>query len=85
MNISRTMTVKEAAAIWNDPRADFLEKWGEMFDLRLEEITPDHLVKYQADRARVLPQCIVDVELRALNALLKYVGLLESRNRDATV
>ena len=69
------MTIKDAAAVWRNPRADFLERWGEMFDLRLEEITPDHMMKYQRDRAREMPQCIVDVELRALTVLLKKVGL----------
>jgi hypothetical protein len=75
MDISKTMTIKDAAAVWRNPRADFLERWGEMFDLRLEEIRPGHIMKYQTDRAREKPQCIVDVELRALTVLLKYVGL----------
>jgi hypothetical protein len=73
--ISKTMTIKEAAAVWNNPRADYLERWTQMFSVRLEEITPDHIVKYQVDRAHESPQCIVDVELRALRALLKDVGL----------
>lgn len=69
------MTVKEAAAVWENPRADFLERWGEMFDLRLKDITPEHMRKYQADRARETSQSILDVELRALILLLKDVGL----------
>jgi glycosyltransferase involved in cell wall biosynthesis len=73
--LSKTMTIREAAAVWNNPRADFLDRWAQMFGVRLEEIRPDHIVKYQKDRVRESPQCIVDVELRALNALLKDVGL----------
>jgi glycosyltransferase involved in cell wall biosynthesis len=75
--ISKTMTIKEAAAAWNNPRADYLEKWAQMFSVRLEEITPDHIIKYQTDRAHESPQCIIDVELRVLRELLKCVGLSE--------
>jgi hypothetical protein len=75
MNVSKTMTIKEAAAVWNDPRADFLERWGDMFDVRLEDITQYHLMKYQVQRFNESPQSIVDVEMRSLIALLKYVGL----------
>jgi hypothetical protein len=75
MNVSKTMTIKEAAAVWNDPRADFLERWGDMFDVRLEEITQYHLMKYQVQRFSESPQSIVDVEMRSLIALLKHVGL----------
>ena len=82
MNISKTMTIKEAAAVWNDPRADFLEKWGEMFNLRLDEITQDHLVKYQKERIQESPQCIVDVEVRALTELLKHAGLGQLRGAE---
>ena len=46
-----------------------------MFAMSLEEIRPEHIAEYQNDRARESPQCVVDVELRALNALLKDVGL----------
>jgi hypothetical protein len=73
--ISKTMTIKEAAAVWNNPRTDFLDRWAQMFDVRLEEITHEHIVKYKNDRARESPQCMVEVELRALNALLKDAGL----------
>ena len=74
-NVSKTMTIKEAAALWNDPRADFLERWGEMFDLRLEEITQYHLMKFQVQRFSESPQSTVDVEMRSLIALLKHVGI----------
>jgi hypothetical protein len=73
--LSKTMTIREAAAVWNNPRADFLDRWAGMFAIRLEEIRPEHIAEYQNDRARESPQCMVDVELRALNALLKDVGL----------
>jgi hypothetical protein len=69
------MTIKEAAALWNDPRADFLERWGEMFDVRLEEITQYHLMKFQVQRFTETPQSTVDVEMRSLIALLKHAGL----------
>jgi hypothetical protein len=69
------MTIKEAAALWNDPRADFLERWGEMFGVRLEEITQYHLMKFQVQRFTETPQSTVDVEMRALIALLKHVGI----------
>jgi hypothetical protein len=75
MNVTKTMTIKEAAALWNDPRADFLERWGEMFDVRLEDITQYHLMKFQVQRLRESPQSTVDVEMRSLLALLKYAGL----------
>jgi hypothetical protein len=75
MDLSKTMTIKEAATVWNDPRADFLERWGEMFNLRLEEVTAEHMMEYQTNRARETSQGIVDVELRALTVLLKDVGL----------
>jgi hypothetical protein len=74
-NVSKTMTIKEAAALWNDPRADFLERWGEMFDVRLEEITQYHLMKFQVQRFSESPQSTVDVEMRSLIALLKHAGL----------
>jgi len=82
MNISKTMTIKEAAAVWNDPRADFLEKWGEMFNVRLDEITQDHLVHYQRERIQESAQCIVDVEVRALTELLKHAGLAQLRGHE---
>jgi len=82
MNISKTMTIKEAAAVWNDPRADFLDRWGEMVNVRLEEITQDHLVKYQGERILESPQCIVDVEVRALNELLRHAGLGRLRDHE---
>jgi hypothetical protein len=75
MNVSKTMTIKEAAAVWNDPRADFLARWGDMFDVRLEEITQYHLMRYQVQRFTESPQQIVDVEMRSLIALLKHAGL----------
>ena len=82
MNISKTMTIKEAAAVWNDPRADFLEKWGERLNVRLDEITQDHLAKYQRERIGESPQCIVDVEVRALTELLKHAGLGRLRDHE---
>ena len=75
MNISKTMTIKEAAAVWNDPPADFLERWADMFDVRLEDITQYHLMRYQVQRFSESPQSTVDVEMRSLIALLKYAGL----------
>src|SRR6202012_2193930 len=53
------MTIKEAAALWNDPRADFLERWGEMFDVRLEDITQYHMMKFQVQRFSETPQSTV--------------------------
>jgi hypothetical protein len=75
MNVSKKMTIKEAAALWNDPRADFLERWGEMFDVRLEDITQYHLMKFQVQRFSESPQSTVDVEMRSLIALLKHAGV----------
>lgn len=46
-----------------------------MFDVRLEDITQYHLMKYQVQRFSESPQSIVDVEMRSLIALLKYAGL----------
>ncbi len=46
-----------------------------MFDVRLEEITQYHLMRYQVQRFTESPQPIVDVEMRSLIALLKHAGL----------
>ena len=75
MDILATMTIKEAAAVWDNPRADFLARWGEMFDTRLEEINREHLARYEIVRARESSQEVVQVEMRALSILLKELGL----------
>jgi hypothetical protein len=39
-------------------------------------------VKYQRERIRESPQCIVDVEVRALTQLLKHAGLGRIRDHE---
>jgi hypothetical protein len=46
-----------------------------MFDVRLEDITQYHLMKYQVQRFSESPQSTVDVEMRSLLSLLKHAGL----------
>jgi hypothetical protein len=45
-----TMTIKEAASLWEDPRREHLKRWGETFGVPLQELHSGHVVTYQKDR-----------------------------------
>jgi hypothetical protein len=80
-----TMTIKEAAANWEDPRCQHLKRWGETFGVPLQELHPGHVVTYQNDRGDETTAAQVDAEVSALLALLKQIGLggeIERRNRS---
>jgi len=79
-----TMTIREAAAHWSDPRKDHLKRWAETFGVPLQELHPGHVVTYQKDRGEETTASQVDTEVEALLALLKQVGLggeIERYNR----
>jgi hypothetical protein len=80
-----TMTIKEAAANWEDPRREQLGRWGETFGVPLQELHPGHVVTYQKDRSEEASASQVDAEVGALLALLKQIGLgdeIERRNQS---
>lgn len=79
-----TMTIREAASHWSHPRKDQLKRWAETFGVPLQELHPGHVVTYQKDRGEEATASQVDVEVGALLALLKEIGLggeIELRNR----
>jgi hypothetical protein len=73
--IIATMTIGEAAALWSDPRKEHLRRWAETFGVPLQELHPGHVATYQKDRGEETIAAQVDVEVEALLALLKQVGL----------
>jgi hypothetical protein len=70
-----TMTIREAAALWSNPRRDHLKRWAETFGVPLRELHPGHVVTYQKDRGEETTASQVDAEVEALLALLKQIGL----------
>lgn len=79
-----TMTIREAVALWSDPRSELLKRWAETFGVPLQELHPGHVMTYQMDRGEEVPASQVDVEVGALLALLKEIGLgqeIERLNR----
>jgi hypothetical protein len=79
-----TMTIREAAAHWSDPRKDHLKRWAETFGVTLQELHSGHVVTYQKDRGEEATSSQVDAEVEALLALLKEMGLggdIERYNR----
>jgi hypothetical protein len=79
-----TMTIREAAVLWADPRSELLKRWAETFGVVLQELHPGHVVTYQNDRSDETTAAQVDAEVSALLALLKQIGLggeIERRNR----
>ncbi|HEY1902576.1 MAG TPA: hypothetical protein VGG56_09115 [Terracidiphilus sp.] len=82
--IVSSMTIREAAALWSDPRKELLKRWTETFGVPLQELHPGHVVTYQKDRSEETTSSQVDAEVGALLALLKGIGLgdeIERRNR----
>jgi hypothetical protein len=79
-----TMTIREAAALWSDPRKEMLNRWAETFGVQLQDLHPGHVVTYQKDRGEETTASQLDAEVEALLALLKQIGLggeIERRNR----
>jgi hypothetical protein len=78
MPILKTMTIREAAAAWDDPRSALLETWAELFDVTLEGLRYSHILRYETERlAAKVPYAFIWPEVAALRALLKCVGLGE--------
>jgi hypothetical protein len=75
--ILKTMTVLKAALLWDDPRAVHLRRWGETFEITLEEFHISHFLTYEKDRRTEVNYAVMWSEVIALRALLKYVGLGE--------
>ena len=76
--ILKTMTVREAAPLWDDPRSIHLKRWGETFEVPLDEFHHGHIVMYEQDRLREkVSYPVVWTEVCAFRALLKHVGLGE--------
>jgi hypothetical protein len=74
-NIIGTMTIREAAGAWSDPRRGHLKRWAETFGVTLQELHPGHFLTYQQDRGEEVTSSEVDAEVEALLALLKEIGL----------
>jgi hypothetical protein len=81
-----TMTIREAAALWADPRREYLKRWGEtFFGVTLQQLHHGHVMTYQKDRGKEATASQVDAEVGALLALLKQIGLgdeIERRNQS---
>ncbi len=70
-----TMTIREAAALWSDPRRNHLKRWAKTFGVPLQELHPGHVVTYQKDRGEEATASQVDAKVESLLALLKQLGL----------
>jgi hypothetical protein len=76
MQILGTMTVQEAALLWDDPRSVHLKRWVETSAFRLDEFQYSHITTYEQERlAEKISYSVVWTEVCALRALLKHVGL----------
>jgi len=73
--ILKTMTVREAAAIWEDPRRVHLQRWAETFSMALEEFHIGHVVTYEKNRLEEVRYSVMWTEVISLRALLKHAGL----------
>jgi hypothetical protein len=78
MTILGTMTVLEAALLWDDQRSVHLKRWGETFGISLDEFHYGHIATYEQERlAENVSYPTVWTEVKALRALLQHVGLGE--------
>jgi hypothetical protein len=68
-----TMTIKEAAATWQDPRREHLRHWAEAFGVQLRDLHLGHIRTYQKQRGEQVTGAEIDVEVEALLALLKQI------------
>lgn len=51
MQILRTMTIREAAALWDDPRRAHLGKWERECNQPLEGLHHGHIIMYLNKRS----------------------------------
>jgi hypothetical protein len=78
MTILGTMTVQEAAPLWDDPRSVHLKRWGETFEVSLDEFRYGHIVTYEQERlSEKVSYSAVWTEVKALRAMLQHAGLGE--------
>jgi hypothetical protein len=76
MKILGTMTIREAATLWDDPRSVHLKHWAETLEIRLVEFDYGHIARYEQERlAEKVSYAMAWTEVKALRALLQYVGL----------
>jgi hypothetical protein len=75
--ILKTMTVREAAPLWDDPRSALLQAWSEGFDVPLKEFCCGHILTYERERLAQVPYAEIWPEVSALRALLRHVGVGE--------
>jgi hypothetical protein len=77
--ILKSMTVQQAALLWDDPRSVHLERWGEKFPIRLDEFHYSHIATYEQEGlGGKVTYSVVWTEVCAFRALLKHVGLGEA-------
>jgi hypothetical protein len=72
--ILKSMTVKEAAPLWDDLRRVHLQRWAETFDVPLEDFRLGHIETYEKERRAEVSYAVMWTEVLALRALLKHVG-----------
>jgi hypothetical protein len=72
--ILKTMTIREAAAIWDDPQGIHLQKWAQRFEISLEECHSGHIVTYEKEGLGEVNYGAVWTEILALRALLQAAG-----------
>jgi hypothetical protein len=70
-----TMTVGEAVPNWPDPRSGHLKYWAEAFGVCLQDLHIGHIRTYQQERGTQVAGAQVDIEVDAVFALLKQIGL----------
>ena len=80
-DILRTMTIREAADRWPDPRRIHLTKWEKEFNQPLQGLHSGHVCTYRRERSQEAPASVVDAEVDALRALLKQAGAGEEIER----
>jgi hypothetical protein len=76
--ILKTMTVQQAAPLWDDARSVRLQRWAESFEVPLHEFHYGHIATYEEERlGEKVSYPVVWAEIGALRALLRHVGLGE--------
>jgi hypothetical protein len=83
--ILKTMTIQEAAALWDDPLRVHLGKWERDFNQPLENLHSGHIATYEKERLAEVGYPIVWTEVKALRTLLKHAGVgqeIESHYRS---
>jgi len=75
IQIVETMTIREAAPLWHDPRSEHLQHWAETFGVCLKDFHAGHIRTFQLERSQQVTGAQVDAEVEALLALLGELGL----------